>query len=183
MNDDFFTPEQREIRRLKLAIEAFKKYDEKRKQYINRLQGELEEYSEMYLEMKKIVEKQCPADGQRFAKYLEKIKAQRQVLVQQSSLLAKISMAERIAAEKMVDEDRLRKTNLRLKLENSQLKQENKQLKEKNKHLTNMERNSRKTISDLVQQMESLKRKMSQLNAIPLYDVEEKKWLDTAFKK
>lgn len=155
MNEDFFTPEQREIRRLKLTIEAFKKYDEKRKQYVNRLQDELEEYSEMYLEMKKIVEERYPADGQRFAKYMEKIKCQRQTLVELSAKLARIKMADKIAAEKIVNDDNIRKVNV-------QLKEENRSLKENNSRLIKMDRENRKTISNLITEIESLKRKLAQ---------------------
>ena len=43
---------EQEIARLRLAIEAFKKYDAKRKVYISKLEEDLEIYSAKYVELK-----------------------------------------------------------------------------------------------------------------------------------
>lgn len=52
LNQDLMDEKEQEIARLRLAIEAFKKYDAKRKVYISKLEEDLEIYSAKYVELK-----------------------------------------------------------------------------------------------------------------------------------
>lgn len=70
-----------EIARLKQTIEAFKKYDKKRKEYIQKIQEELEKVSSKYLDLKHSI----PKDVQTVqATYEQKLKGYRATITGQN---------------------------------------------------------------------------------------------------
>lgn len=84
---DMMNPKDLEISKLKQTIEAFKKYDKKRNDFIQKLQWELEDVSQKYVDLKKSV----PADVLEVEnKYKEKIKNLRQTVAGQHRSLERL---------------------------------------------------------------------------------------------
>lgn len=75
LNEQFFDKKDREILKLKHTIAAFKKYDNERKEYLKKLQWELEEVSQDYLDLKKTLPKDALAMAKECEERMHDLKA------------------------------------------------------------------------------------------------------------
>lgn len=74
MQDPVILSKNREISRLKKTITAFKKYDEERKKFIQKLQFELEDVSYDYLQLKHKIPKDALEVGDMFKQKINDLK-------------------------------------------------------------------------------------------------------------
>lgn len=142
LNEEFMTPQEKQICQLKLEIKSFKEYDEKRKKLMHKLQDDLEEYSQKYLDLKHILDN-LP-DGSAIAEFQQKIAAQRKELARLNSIVSLIPDEKLQVIQKAIDEtkenkdfDKLKKLNMQyekdiiaLRSANSQLAIQNSRLKQ-----------------------------------------------------
>jgi len=111
---------------LQTAIREFKRYDEERKRYLQKLQDELEDYSEKYCMLKEALSEN---EKEILKKYEDKILAQRTHI---KSLQNHILAYKKIAFSKGYDEGTLQRlehiiehcSKIKLKEENDQLKKD-----------------------------------------------------------
>lgn len=75
LNEEFFDKKDKEILKLKQTIQAFKKYDEERKKFIQKLQWELEDVSEEYLNLKSTVPKDALEVEEQYKQKITDLKA------------------------------------------------------------------------------------------------------------
>lgn len=136
LNNDLLDPKDKEIIRLKLVIERFKKYDEERKKYysdkMQRL-GELEAY---------IQEK----EQQEAVEPDKEIESLNRTIKNQRKELGNLN---RLLAVKNLDIEKLKFLDV------AAIKNENEALKKMNKYLRNQNKNLKSIISELVYKLNS----------------------------
>lgn len=128
-------PKDREIARLKMTIAAFKKYDNKRKAFIQKLQEELESLSQQYVDLKNSVPKDIIEVENDYKEKLKNLRAN------VSGNAKKIEHLNRLL--KLADKDCLERaeevlkqyTILQLKEANDKLQKEVQLLRNTNKEL------------------------------------------------
>lgn len=130
-------PKDLEILKLKRTIEAFKKYDKKRKEYLQKIQWELEDVSQQYVDLKGTLSKDV-IEIER--DYKEKMKTLKTNLAGQSKTICEL---KRLLAL-LQDEEKLKRAEEILK------RYKVIQLKEMNEKLEKEVQRLRKTNSELV---------------------------------
>lgn len=149
LNEELMNPLEQEVCRCKIKIKEFMEYDKERKKYVQKLQDELEEYSQKYLDLKHTLDNN--EQGKIIISLKEKVERQRQELDRLNTMVSLIPPEELDRIEKVLKEtdgvktiEKLRKlqrenTNLRKRIEN--LRKANTQLAAQVSKLTKQQSN------------------------------------------
>jgi len=136
LNDALLDEKDRRILALQKAIDAFKKYDGERTKYLQKIQDELEDYSERYL---MLLNKLPEAEKDRLGAYERKLSS---LKTQVRALEKKISACKQLASRNISDENLASLERViesydivKLKGENEKLKRRCKTHKEDLSHL------------------------------------------------
>lgn len=126
LNKELMDSRDKQIHSLQAAIREFKKYDGERKKYLQKIQTELEDYSEKYCMLK---ESLSEGEKEMLKKYEDKILAQK---VHIKALQKQLSAYKNLVISKGIDEETLQRlehlvehySKIKLAEENEQLKKD-----------------------------------------------------------
>lgn len=133
LNEELMTPQQKRIFALELKIKEFKKYDQKRQTLMNKLQGDLEEYSQKYLELKEFVESM--QDGTTILELRQKVNTLKKEVKRLSSNTSTISEAKQEKMQKLIKDYQDALRTEQLKKNNKELRKQIKVLRSSNEDL------------------------------------------------
>lgn len=136
LNEEFLDEKDKEIIRLKMTIAAFKKYDNERKEFIKKLQWDLEETNQQYLELESSIPKDVVECQWAYRENVKKLKTE---LKKVNGALSRLQQTMNL----MNDEEKLKRCEaivkeynvVTLKEKNSKLEKELKVLRKDNNEL------------------------------------------------
>jgi len=124
-NDALLDEKDRRILALQKTVDAFKKYDGERTKYLQKIQDELEDYSERYL---MLLNKLPEAEKDRLGTYARKVSS---LKTQVKALEKKISACKELASRNISDESLAGLERVIDSFDIVKLKEENEKLKRK----------------------------------------------------